>query len=159
MRTIQSVALLALILAGLGTGLAQAQPTTPDALNPCVFAHDELLSTLGLDIETAQVADMKFPGGRDVGCLYTIKQSETVFTVRQTWDPSSSGQSAKAVEKGFRPVPGDQDRAMTQTGPASEPSIELVYVRGKVKTRLFVHGPTLDPKDMQTRLLKLRRVP
>ena len=138
---------------------AAAQPATPDALMPCVFAHAELLSDLGLDIETAQVADMKFPGGRDVGCLYTIKASETVFTVRQTWDPAASGKPARAGGTGLRPVLHDRDGAMAGTGPADEPGAELIYWRGKVKTRLFVHGPTLDANDMQARLLKLRRVP
>jgi len=147
-----------LLLAGLGARLAEAQPPTPAGLEPCVFAHDELLSDLGIDIDTAQVADMTFPGGRDVGCLYTIKASETVFTVRQTWDPAASGKPAKAGA-GLRAVAGDKDGAAAGIGPPDEPSAELVYWRGKVKTRLFAHGPTLDANDMQARLLKLRRVP
>jgi len=148
-----------MLLAGLGARPAGAQPPTPDGLVPCVFAHDELLSDLGIDIETAEVADMKFPGGRDVGCLYTIKASETVLTVRQTWDPAASGKPAKAGGTGLRPVLHDRDGAMAGIGPPDDPSAELVYWRGKVKTRLFAHGPTLDANDMQARLLKLRRVP
>lgn len=147
------------LLVCLGARMVHAQPPTPDGLTPCVFAHDELLSDLGLDTETGQFADMKLPGGRDVGCLYTIKASQTVVTVRQTWDPAASPRSAGAAGTRLRAVPGDPDGAVSGTGPADDPSAELIYWRGKVKTRLFVHGPTLDANDMQSRLLKLRRVP
>jgi hypothetical protein len=147
------------LLVCLATGPALAQPPTPAGLTPCVFAHDEILSNLGLDIDTTQVADMTLRGGRDVGCLYTIKGSETVLTVRQTWDPAAPGRPAKVGGTGLRPVPGDRDGAAAGIGPPDEPSAELVYWRGPVKTRLLVHGPTLDANDMQARLLKLRRVP
>jgi hypothetical protein len=152
-------ALAALALAAGGAGPAWAQPATPDLLTPCVFAHDEILEALELDVEGSQLADMKLPGGRDVGCLYTVKRSQTVLTVRQTWDPANPGPGTPPVEPGFLPIPGDRDRAATRTGPPDEPGAELVYWRGKVKTRLFVHGPTLDANAMLQKLLKLRRVP
>jgi hypothetical protein len=179
-------AITPLLLALGGARLAQAQPATPDLLRPCVFAHDEILEALELEIEGSQLADMKLPGGRDIGCLYTIKHSQTVLTVRQTWDPAHPGPGT-AVEAGFRAIPGDPDRAATRTspipgnrvrvaartrpipgkrdqaaartGPSDEPGAEVVYWRGIVKTRLFVHGPTVDATAMLAKLLKLRRVP
>ena len=155
--TIGAVAPLLLVLCGARPGWAQ--PATPDLLTPCAFAHDELREALELEIERAHVADMKLPGGRDVGCLYTVKASEIVLTVRQSWDPANGKPSGRGAEVGFRPIPGDADHAATRTGPPDEPGAELVYWRGKVKTRLFAHGPTLDATAMLAKLLKLRRVP
>jgi hypothetical protein len=155
-RILAHAALLATLA---GARLASAQPATPELLNPCAFAHDELATVLGLAIERSHVADMRIPGGRDVGCTYTVKKSETVLTVRQTWDPASSGPPAAPGEPQLRPIAGDADHAMHSTGPPDHPSAELVYWRGKVKTRLLVHGPTVDSKAMLEKLLKLRRVP
>ena len=153
MKKTRITAIAALLLTLCGARLTQAQPATPDLLEPCVFAHGEIREVLALEIERSQVADMKIPGGRDVGCLYTVKASQTVLTVRQTWDPAASGPPAAAGETGLRPIPGDRDHAASRTGPADEPGAELVYWRGKVKTRLFVHGPTLDANAMLAKLL------
>lgn len=159
MRKTRIAALAPLLVTLCGARPAQAQPAAPELLSPCALAHGEIREILELDIERAHVADMKIPGGRDVGCLYTVKGSQTVLSVRQTWDPAAKGPSAAAGETGFRPIPGDQDHAASRTGPADEPGAELVYWRGKVKTRLFVHGPTLEANAMLAKLLKLRRVP
>jgi hypothetical protein len=161
MKKTRIAALAPLLLTLCGARPAQAQPAAPELLSPCALAHGEIREILELDVERAHVADMKIPGGRDVGCLYTVKGSQTVLSVRQTWDPAAKGPSAAAGETGFRSIPGDADRAAskTWTGPADEPGAELVYWRGKVKTRLFVHGPTLDANAMLAKLLKLRRVP
>jgi hypothetical protein len=157
--TLAAAALAPLLLRLCGAGPLQAQPATPEALKPCAFEHGELAEALGIAIERSHVADMKLPGGRDVGCLYTLKASELVFTVRQTWDPADPGPGGRAPEPGFRSIAGDGDHAATRTGPPDEPGAELIYWRGKVKTRLFVHGPTLDAKAMLAKLLALRRVP
>jgi hypothetical protein len=153
------IAMAPLLFALCGPRMARAQPATPDLLTPCVLAHDEILEALDLDIGKPQVADMHLSGGRDVGCLYTVKGSQTVLTVRQTWDLANSGPGKKAAGAGFRSIPGDKDRAATRTGPSDEPGAELIYWRGQVKTRLFVHGPTVDSNAMLAKLLKLRRVP
>jgi hypothetical protein len=145
----------------LAPRLAAADAPTPAALVPCVFAHDELLEALGLDVEPGQVADMQLPGGRDVGCLYRVKDSDTVLTVRQTWDPAHPpppSPAPKARREG-RQRPRSKADPAAAGGQPDEPSVELVYWRGKVHTRLFVHGPALDPNDMDAKLHKLRQVP
>ncbi len=153
------IAALLLLLALCAAQPAAAEPATPDQLTPCAFAHDELREALELDVERAHVADMKLPDGRDVGCLYTVKASEIILTVRQSWDPANGKPAGRGAEPGFRPIAGDPDHAAARTGPPDEPGAELVYWRGKVKTRLYAHGPTLDANAMLQKLLKLRRVP
>lgn len=159
-RTLMSLQ-TTLLVALCGSRLvAAAQPITPSSLSPCPFTTDEIATALGVEVEDGQAADMQFPGGRDAGCLYPVKGSETAVTVRQTWDPSGSAPSTKLTGDGWIRVKGDLDHAaMKSGGPPADPGVELVYSRGRVRTRIFVHGPNLDALSMQPRLLRLRRVP
>lgn len=154
-------AVFTLSLCGVSPLLAQG-PVTPASLSPCPFTPAEIESTLGVSVEDGQAADMSWPGGRDVGCLYIVKGSDTVVSVRQTWGPSSSGNgqvSAQRADGDFQAIPGDPDGAKWKAGKGHEASMELIYARGKVRTRVLVHGDSLRESDLQSKLLKLRRVP
>jgi hypothetical protein len=155
-------AVLTLTLLGISPALAQG-PLTPASLSPCPFTPAEIESALGVSVEDGQAADMSFPGGRDVGCLYAVKGSDTVLSVRQTWDTASAGSAsqgtAKLAEGGLHAIPGDPDGAQWKSGGKDEPSAELTYARGKIRTRVLIHGATVRESDMQSRLLRLKRVP
>ena len=132
-------------------------PSTPASLEPCPFTPDEIQSALEVSVEKGEAADMTSPGVRDVGCLYPVKDTSMVLAVRQTWDPAN--ESGKSAGAGLQAIPGDPDHAAWKSGGKDEPSVELSYTRGKVRTRVLVHGGTLSEPAMQARLLKLKRVP
>jgi hypothetical protein len=150
-------AVLTLFLGAISPALAQG-PLTPASLSPCPFTPVEIESALGVSVEEGQAADMSFPGGRDVGCLYPVQGSDTVLSVRQTWDTASQG-AAKLPERGLQAIPGDPDGAQWKAGGKDKPSIGLIYARGKVRTRVLIYGDTIRESDMQPRLLRLKRVP
>ncbi len=109
---------------------------------------------------------MNFPGGRDVGCIYPVKDSSTVVVVRQTWDPSAGPSNAEQESNRAageaRAVPGDSDGATVKTGPPAEPPrVEVAYTRGngKVRTAVIVRGGYFDAAAMEPRVVRLRRVP
>lgn len=160
MRTTLKIALPAAAV-WLGAALAlSAQPATPSALVPCAFALAEITAVLGVPLQRAEAADMTTPVGRDVGCLYSLRGSDFVFGVRQTWDSTrpASGPGAKGI-RGYTAIAGDPDGAVVVTDAGSGSSGELVYIRGKVQTRVFWHGGNLSVADGLERLLSLRRVP
>lgn len=151
-------ALLALALTlGAAPGALALPPSTPAALEPCPFTPAEVSAALGLQIVQMEVADMQSPGARDVGCFYEVQGSETVLSVRQTWDPGAG--QGRTLARGAHTVPGDPDGAEWRTGTKDEPSAELLYTRGRVRTRLLVHGGSFDPEEVPARLLRMRRVP
>lgn len=150
-------AVLTLTLLGIFPVLAQ-EPLTPASLSPCPFTPAEIESALGVSVEDGQAADMSFPGGRDVGCLYAVKGSDTVLSVRQTWDAANQG-AVKLAEGGLQAIPGDPDGAQWKAGGKDKPSVGLIYARGKVRTRVLIYGDTVRESDMQPRLLRLKRVP
>jgi hypothetical protein len=160
MRISGKIALTA-AAAWLGAAAAlSAQPTTPSALVPCVFALSEVAEAMGVQPQQTEAADMTIPVGRDVGCLYSIKGSDFVFGVRQTWDSTRApGKPPARAKTGQTAIAGDPDGAIVQADPGGGGSGELVYVRGKVQTRVFWHGGNLSDADGLQRLLKLRRVP
>ena len=141
-KTLTAICAL-LTLASMGiSGVLAEPPLTPSSLRPCPFTPAEIEAALGVSVEEGQVADMTWPGGRDVGCLYVVKGSETVLSVRQTWDPGKAAQAA-----------------VTKTGADGKPSVELTYGRGNVRTRVLLHGGAFDEADMQPKILKLKKVP
>jgi hypothetical protein len=162
MNTRTEIALLATSMVIVGASVLKAEePVTPASLQPCPYSAEEIQSALGVTVERGEAADMTFPGGRDVGCIYPVKNSQTVLSVRQTWDPSGSSggdSAAKHEEGGLQPIAGDSDGASWRVK-RNEHSVELVYTRAEVRTRVLVHGGTFDDDDMQPRLLTLRRVP
>jgi len=160
MRTLPKIALTA-AAAWLGAAAAlPAQPAAPSALVPCAFALSEIAAAMGVALQKSEAADMKIPVGRDVGCIYSIKGSDFVFGVRQTWDSTRPpGKAPGKAMPGYRAVPGDPDGAMVQADSGGGGSGELVYVRGKVQTRVFWHGGNLSSADGLQRLQHLRRVP
>jgi hypothetical protein len=164
MRT-RSTTALALTLAAAWLGSPPpplaAQARTPADLKPCAFGLDEISQAFGIGLRRTDPADMTIPVGRDVGCLYSVKGSDFVFGVRQTWDstrPGSAPSPGAAPGPGYRQVVGDPDGAVYLTD-AGGSSGELVYVRGKVQTRVFWHGGNLSNAEGMQRLLALRRVP
>mgnify|MGYP001589451744 CR=1 FL=1 len=153
--------------------VAAEQPVTPATLQPCPFTAAEVEEALGLVVDLAEVSDVTFPSGRDVGCYYTFKDSLTVLAVRQIWDPSGTEILAPAVRKeapphpgpgghgGGRvePIPGDPDGARWEHGPEGEPDISLSYGRRHASTKIIAYGTTFRNADMQPKLLRLKRVP
>jgi hypothetical protein len=154
-------AVFTLSLCGVSPLPAQAS-LTPGSLSPCPFTPAEVESALGVRVEDGQAADMSWPGGRDVGCLYAVQGSDTVLSVRQIWDPANAGSVNQASARpagGLQAIPGDPDGAKWKAGGKDDPSVELLYERGKVRTRVLIHGATIRESDMQPRLLRLKRVP
>jgi hypothetical protein len=158
--------LLALaVTASLAAGPAAGQePVTPASLVPCPYTPEEIEAALGLRVNAGEAADMEFPAGRDVGCLYQLVGGSTTLAVRQTWDPTGSlgaAQTAAAKRGRTKAIAGDPDGARWKIGGGDEgePRVELSYTRGKVQTRVLVHGRSFRVPEMQPRLLKLRRVP
>ena len=152
---------LAPALAWLGAPPAlSAQAATPSALSPCAFTLAEIEDALGVKLHRAEAADMTIPVGRDVGCLYSVAGSDFVFGVRQTWDSTRASIAPHgAAAPGSTRIPGDPDGAIYTADAGGGGSGELVYVRGKVQTRVFWHGGNLTAADGLQRLLRLRRVP
>jgi hypothetical protein len=160
MRTLSKITLTAAAAWLSAAAALSAQPANPSALVPCAFARSEIAEAMGVDLQQADAADMTIPVGRDVGCLYSIKGSDFVFGVRQTWDSTRPpGQPPAKAMPGYRAIPGDPDAAMVQADQSGGGGGELVYVRGKVETRVFWHGGNLTDADGLQRLLHLRRVP
>jgi hypothetical protein len=160
MRTCWTIALAAAAASLTGGAALAAQPLTPAALKPCAFSLTEVVKALGVEVKRAAAGDMTITVGRDVGCLYFVKGSDFVFGVRQTWDSTRPAKAASAgAIGGYRAIPGDPDGALVQSDAGAGGSGELVYVRGKVQTRVFWHGGNLDSADGVQRLLRLRRVP
>ncbi|HVT57920.1 MAG TPA: hypothetical protein VHR45_05940 [Thermoanaerobaculia bacterium] len=146
---------------------AQSAPTIQSLL-ACPFAHAEVETALSMKLEKGQAADMRFPDRRDVGCMHVVKGSSAVFAVRQTWDPSiptAPGGASVGIraaptplEPGATAIAGDPDRASWKEDAAGDGG-ELIYTRGKVRTRVMLHGGILTSADAQRILLQLRRVP
>jgi hypothetical protein len=139
--------------------LSATPPLTPASLRPCAFSLAEVAVALGVQLQRTDDADMTLPVGRDVGCLYSIKGSDFVFGVRQTWDSTRPGSAAAQSVNGFTRIAGDPDGAMFASDTASGSGGELVYTRGKVQIRVFWHGGNLTSADGLARLLRLRRLP
>jgi len=168
MKTQATFCLFAATLLLLADRAAGAPPAiTPSSLHPCAFTGAELQLAIGMKVDKGEAADMTFPGGRDVGCSYAIRGGDLVFSVRQTWEAPAKKAGAAApqrAERGLRPpLKGDPDGAswkfpvMGAAGDVS--SLELVYTRGSVRTRLILHGGNFTVANMQPKLLALRRVP
>jgi len=152
------------VVTGLSLRPALAvQPTTPASLVPCPYTPEEIEEALGLKVEAGEAADMTFPDGRDVGCLYQVVGGSTTLAVRQTWGPAGrTGSASQATAKKGKPepIPGDPDGAQWTTGgDDDEPQLELSYTRGKVKIRALIHGRSFQETEMKPKLLKLKRVP
>jgi hypothetical protein len=124
-----------------GVASAQAPAPTPSSLVPCAFQKQEVNGAMGFAVETTDAADMTTPVGRDVGCLYSLKGSDFVFGVRQTWDSS---------------------RTAPNQGPVGSPTAtggQVVYIVGKVQITVFWHGGNLGSAAGLQRLMGLRRLP
>ena len=158
MRT-WSIRVFAAVLLCVGgiSSLSADEPLTPASLEPCPFTPDEIQSALEVSVEKGEAADMKSPGVRDVGCLYPVKDTSMVISVRQTWDPAN--ETSKSAETALQAIPGDPDHAAWKSGGKEEPSVELSYTRGKVRTQVLVHGGAFQELEMQPKMLRLKRVP
>ncbi|HEY6320960.1 MAG TPA: hypothetical protein VJA16_05315 [Thermoanaerobaculia bacterium] len=157
MRALTSIAIAA-ATAWLGAaGPLAAAATKPADLVPCAYSRGEASEAMSETFERTDPADMTIPVGRDVGCLYTLKGSDLVFGVRQTWD--STRPTAAPVPKGYRKLPGDPNGAVYTSDAADGSSGELVYVVGKVQVTVFWHGANLTDADGLQRLQHLRRLP
>jgi hypothetical protein len=121
--------------------VAKAQVLTPASLLPCAFGLGEVTGAMGVEVDRMDAADMTIPVGRDVGCLYSIKGTDFVFGVRQTWD------STRAVA------------SPTPVGSSNATGGQVVYVVGKVQITVFWHGGNLSSADGLRRLLLLRQLP
>ena len=160
MRILPKIALTAAAAWLAAAAALSAQPTHPSGLVPCAFGRDEIAAAFGVELQKLDAADMTIPVGRDVGCLYSIKGSDFVFGVRQTWDSTRPpGKPPGQARPGSRAIAGDPDGAVYVADADAGGSGELVYVRGKVQTRVFWHGGNLTDADGLARLLHLRRVP
>ena len=160
MKTLLKIALTAAAAWLSAAAALSAQPKDPSALVPCAFALSEIAEAMGVELQQADAADMTIPVGRDVGCLYSIKGSDFVFGVRQTWDSTRPANRPPAGSTpGNRQVAGDPDGAVYASAAGNGSGGELIYVRGKVQTRVFWHGGNLADADGLQRLLHLRRVP
>jgi hypothetical protein len=149
-----------LVAVGLGIGTAAAdQPLNPASLTPCPYTPAEIEAALGIGVSPGESSDMKFPGGRDVGCIYTKVGGSTQVVIRQVWDPSS--QASVAGAKKGKPVPGDPDGAETTRGGGRDggPRVELRYHRDKVQVMLAVDGRSFVEADIEPKLIRMRRVP
>ncbi|HEV8581372.1 MAG TPA: hypothetical protein VGX68_20085 [Thermoanaerobaculia bacterium] len=139
------------------------EPVTPASLVPCPYTPEEIEAALGVKVNPGEAADMEFPAGRDVGCLYQVVGGSTTIAVRQTWDPTGSISSPQSATKKGKPepIPGDPDGASWNVGGGKddEPQLELSYKRGKVQTRFLIHGRSFRETEMQPKVLKLKRVP
>ena len=150
----------ALAVGAASSSLAAAAAPTPEALVPCPFTAAEIQEALGVVAEPGEWADMSFPDGREVGCIYPIKNSFTVLSVRQTWDAAKSAPSPLgAPDRTVEPIPGDPDGAKWEHGPDQRHDLALSYSRGHVQTRIAAYGGTFRNSDFQPKLLKLKRVP
>ena len=160
MRTSSMIALVALA-AWLGWAPAlAADAQRPSDLEPCAFRLDEIAEVFGVELQTMDAADMAIPVGRDVGCLYSVKGSDFVFGVRQSWDSTRAANRPPAGgTPRSRKIAGDPDGAVYTSDAGNGGGGELVYSRGKVRTRVFWHGGNLTDADGLQRLLKLRHVP
>jgi hypothetical protein len=157
-------ALTVLMTGLLLPSLAAAQAPAPEKLEPCPYTPEEIEEALGLKVLPGEAADMKFPDGRDVGCIYEVEGSSTTLAVRQVWS-SPGGGSGKlgAVPKEAReePIAGDPDGARWTIGGGTrgEPRVELRYTRGRVQTRLLIEGRVFREAEIQPKILRLKRVP
>ncbi len=150
------------LCASVPMGAASAAVPTPPAFYPCAFGRAEIATALGMEVKLNEAADMKTPGGREVGCIYSFTGSSLVLSLRLTWPapPAASGANSGKWEHGARAIVGDPDGAAWKVaGAGDEQSVDLTYTRAGVAVHLSAHGTTFDVTDFQQRLLNLRRVP
>jgi hypothetical protein len=156
-------ALIAILTGLLLASPGAAQAPAPEKLEPCPYTPEEIETALGLKVLPGEAADMKFPDGRDVGCLYEVAGSSTTFAVRQIWEPAGGSGKLHSAVKDAReePIAGDPDGARWTIGRSErdEPRIELRYTRGRVQTHLLIEGRAFREAEIQPKILRLKRVP
>src|SRR5689334_4909097 len=74
-----------------------APPPTASGLAVCAYSPSEIQSAFGIQVDKQERSDMALTAGRDVGCIYTIKDSSLVISVRQTWDNARSASSSPSM--------------------------------------------------------------
>jgi hypothetical protein len=140
-------------------------PATPAGLAPCVYTAEEMASVFELTLDRAEASDMTLPGGRDVGCIYTFRETSFELAVRQTWGtalPPSASAESNDVKAAESPVElNDAEEARWKAAPADRPGAggELTYLRGRVRTKVVVRGGRFTGTEVLKRLQVLRRVP
>jgi len=160
-----------LLAAGKGAAKPSAAPTSPSAGGQpaslsCPYKPGDLTRALGLKFGEAERSEAAFPGGKMVTCTYSEASPGFTtllvgFTVMAAKDfAASMVQLDRNATGKTTPIPGDADGARWKLDQYDENRVALIYDRGgTTRTEISMYGGRFKAKDVQPKLLKLKRVP
>ena len=154
-----------ILLFVLGSSWASASQTIDMAkMTACALTPAEIKATLDLDVKPGKPKETPYPGGKNLYCAYDFTSGMGHIGLSQFWIPldflaTSLRELDKLVAGEKKSVSGDPDKAIVTTDQYMAGMIALSYVRANVRTEVLVMGSGFKARDMQPKLLKLKRVP
>ena len=149
----------------LGSHWASASQTIDMAkMKACALTPADIKAALDLDVKPGKPQETPYPGGKSFNCAYDFTSGMGHIGLRQDWIPldslaASLREMDKLVAGKKEGVSSDPDKAIVIIDQYMEGKITLSYVRTNVRTEVLVMGSGFKARDMQPKLLKLKRVP
>ena len=154
-----------ILLFVLGSPWASASQTIDVAkMKACALTPADIKAALDLDVKPGKPQETPYPGGKSFYCAYDFTSGMGHIGLRQDWIPldslaASLREMDKLVAGKKEGVSSDPDKAIVIIDQYMEGKITLSYVRTNVRTEVLVMGSGFKARDMQPKLLKLKRVP
>ena len=154
-----------ILLFVLGSPWASASQTIDMAkMKACALTPADIKATLDLDVKPGKPQETPYPGGKSFYCAYDFTSGMGHIGLRQDWIPldslaASLREMDKLVAGKKEGVSSDPDKAIVIIDQYMEGKITLSYVRTNVRTEVLVMGSGFKARDMQPKLLKLKRAP
>ena len=154
-----------ILLFVLGSPWASASQTIDVAkMKACALTPADIKAALDLDVKPGKPQETPYPGGKSFYCAYDFTSGMGHIGLRQDWIPldslaTSLREMDKLVAGKKEGVSSDPDKAIVIIDQYMEGKITLSYVRTNVRTEVLVMGSGFKARDMQPKLLKLKRVP
>ena len=154
-----------ILLFVLGSPWASASQTIDVAkMKACALTPADIKAALDLDVKPGKPQETPYPGGKSFYCAYDFTSGMGHIGLRQDWIPldslaASLREMDKLVAGKKEGVSSDPDKAIVIIDQYMEGKITLSYVRTNVRTEVLVMGSGFKARDMQPKLLKLKRAP
>ena len=154
-----------ILLFVLGSPWASASQTIDVAkMKACALTPADIKAALDLDVKPGKPQETPYPRGKSFYCAYDFTSGMGHIGLRQDWIPldslaASLREMDKLVAGKKEGVSSDPDKAIVIIDQYMEGKITLSYVRTNVRTEVLVMGSGFKARDMQPKLLKLKRAP